>query len=245
MARLCQIVALESGIRNREHRTVTDAWKQLQKPALLSGISRVYQPRADDGEPLPAENTRVQVTVESVIEQSIAETTRLLDITATRDYGNCVARADVKVAGVEEPLLRDVPVVYLIFLAKQIQNLRDIIARFPVHDQADRWVPAGGGVYRTDPPVTTYRERKVPRNHVKDPGSDRHPAQVDVYFENVVVGEWTATKFTGGITVDRHAELLRRVDALAAAVSDAREEANSMHVEDVSTGGALLGWLFR
>jgi hypothetical protein len=237
MTRLCQVVALEAGIRNKASQ-LTEDYKSLQREQPVSGLSRIYEPVAEDGERLPPESTRVQLTVEGVIASAEAALTRLWDITATRDWANCEAKADVHVP--------DVPVTYLLFLAKQIKDLRAVIAKMPVHGAADVWVPADApGVWRTDPPVVTNRTRKVPRNHVKAEATDRHPAQVDVYFEDVTVGRWTAVKFTGAISEKRQAALLARCDRLAEAVSNAREEANSMLVRDVRTGEQVLGWLFR
>jgi len=244
MPRLSQVVAAEAGTKTRTYAELTEYYKKLQKPALVSGISRTYQPIAEGGEPLPAESTRVQIIAEDVIRAMVTSMTKLFDVTATKDWANCRARAPVLVDG--EVLLEGVPVTYLLFLAKQLRDLRAVIVKLPVHDPADRWeYDPSQRCYRTEPPVVTYRSKKVPRNHVKAEATDKHPAQVDVYFEDVNVGAWTAVKFTGGIPAQRQAELLGRVDTLIEAVGAAREEANAMQAEDVHIGTDILGWLFR
>jgi hypothetical protein len=246
MPRLCQVVALEAGTRNRSYAELTALYKKIQKAELINGLTRTYQPRdAEDGEEMPPEATRVQVRAAEVIRDVTTALTRLWDITATRDWANCTATADITILGDSEPLLRDVPVTYLLFLAKQLSDLRAVIVKFPVHDPADRWVwDDSAGCYRTDPPVQTRRTKKIPRNHVKAAPTDKHPAQVDVYYEDVPVGTWTATKFTGGLPESTRAALLARVDELAEAVARAREEANTRHVDDVQVGNTLLGWAF-
>jgi hypothetical protein len=245
MTRLCQIVALESGVRNKAYAELTEHFKAIQRAQQVSGLTRTYDPKDAEGETFPAESTRVQVTVDAALKVSVTALTRLFDVTATKDWANTVARADVTLPGLDEPLLVGVPVTYLLFLAKQLKDLRALIVKMPVHDPADRWVPADQpGVYRTEPPVVSHRTRKVPRNHVKAPATDKHPAQVDVYFEDITVGYWTAVKFTGGIPEARQAGLLARVDTLAEAVSNAREEANARQVEDVHAGAAVLSWIF-
>src|SRR5262249_19046729 len=118
MARLNQIIAVEKGVKSRSFSELTEAHHALQKTALLSGIARTYQPKDEEGEQLPAESTRVQVKAEEVIRETVGILTRLFDVTATKDWTNCVAKADVVVDG--EPLLRDVPVAYLLFLEKQL-----------------------------------------------------------------------------------------------------------------------------
>ena len=49
------------------------------------------------GEQLPPESTRVQVRAEDVLRETAGVLTRLFDVTATKDWANCTARADVKV----------------------------------------------------------------------------------------------------------------------------------------------------
>ncbi len=50
MAKLNQIIAVEKGVKSGSLRELTDAHHALQKPALLAGISRTYQPKDEDGE---------------------------------------------------------------------------------------------------------------------------------------------------------------------------------------------------
>ena len=58
MTRLNQIIAVEKGVKSRSFQELTDAHHALQKPALLSGISRTYRPKDEEGEQLPPESTR-------------------------------------------------------------------------------------------------------------------------------------------------------------------------------------------
>ena len=64
MARLNQIIAVEKGIKSQSFQELTDAHHALQKPSLLSGISRSYRPKDEEGEQLPPESTKVQVRAE-------------------------------------------------------------------------------------------------------------------------------------------------------------------------------------
>src|SRR3954452_13745211 len=110
MAKLNQIIAVEKGVKSKSHQELTASHHDLQKPALLSGISRTYQPKDEEGEQLPPESTRVQVKADDVLRRTAAIMTRLFDVTATKDWANCAAKSDVTVDG--QTLLRDVPVTY-------------------------------------------------------------------------------------------------------------------------------------
>ena len=99
------------------------------------------------------------------------------------------------------------------------------------------------GVYTTLP-VQTTKTAKVPRNHVRAEATPQHPAQVDVFTEDVVVGTWTTRKLSGGLPATRKAALLTRVDALLEAVKMAREEANTVEVTDQRIGRRVFDYLF-
>jgi hypothetical protein len=242
MARLNQIIAVEKGVKSRSFQELTDAHHALQKPALLAGISRTYRPKDEEGEQLPAESTRVQVKSEEIIRQTASILTRLFDVTATKDWTNCVARADIVVDG--EPLLREVPVSYLLFLEKQLVDLLTFVRKLPVLDAAETWTyDSSADSYATEPAQTT-RTKRIPRNHVKAEATEKHPAQVEVYYEDIVVGYWKTVKFSGALPAKRVNELVERVEKLQQAVKFAREEANGVDVVEQQTGEKVLRYLF-
>lgn len=243
MTKLNQIIAVEKGVKSGAARELAESRALLQKPALLAGIARTYQPKDEEGEQLPPESTRVQVTSEEVLRRTAAALTRLFDVTATKDWANCAATADVTVDG--ETLLADVPVSYLLFLEKQLAELQQFVKALPVLDAAEAWsFDDSTDTWRTDA-VRTIRTRKVPRNHVKAEATEKHPAQVEVYYEDVPVGYWTTVKFSGALPARRVNELVQRVEKLREAVQFAREEANGTEVADRRTGDAVFRYLFR
>uniref|UniRef100_UPI00078392A7 DUF7873 family protein n=1 Tax=Herbidospora sakaeratensis TaxID=564415 RepID=UPI00078392A7 len=241
MTKLNQILAVEKGVKADVQRKVTDANTLIQKAPLLSGISRTYQPIDDEGEQLPPESTRVQVQAEQVLRDVTVTLTRLFDVTATKDVANCAAKADVVVDGTT--LVRDVPVTYLLFLEKQLTDLHALISRLPTLDPSETWSLDGNtDTWRTEP-VRTTRTKKVPRNHVLAEATEKHPAQVQVFTEDVVVGYWTRVAFSGALPQRRVNELLTRLTKLQEAVKFAREEANGTEITDQRIGEALFGYL--
>lgn len=65
--KLSQIIAVEKGVKSDATRRVTDLHRDVQKAPLISGISRSYHPRDDEGDRLPPESTRVQVKADDVL----------------------------------------------------------------------------------------------------------------------------------------------------------------------------------
>ncbi|MBW8484765.1 DUF7873 family protein [Actinomadura parmotrematis] len=242
MARINQIIAVEKGAKSRAQRELGEVQQVLAKPALLSGIARTYRPKDEEGERLPPESTRVQVKAEDVLRDAARSLVRLFDVVATKEWANCDARADVVVDG--RAVLAQVPVTYLLFLEKQLAEVQQLIGRLPVLDAAETWTyDEGQDVWRTDP-VATARTKKIPRAHVLYEATDKHPAQVETYTEDVIVGTWTRVAFSGALPARRVNELRDRVERLQAAVKFAREEANGAEAQDRQAGAAVFGYLF-
>jgi len=242
MTRLNQIIAVEKGVKSRSYAELTDAHQGLQKSALLAGIARSYQPKDEDGEQYPPESTRVQLRAEDVLRTTAATLTRLFDVTATKDWANCSAKADVKVDGTT--LLEGVPATYLLFLEKQLVDLHTFVSKLPTLDSSETWAFDQAADCWATEPVQTTKTKKIPRNHVKAEATEKHPAQVEVYYEDVVVGHWRTVKFSGALPAKRIKELLERVDKLQQAVKFAREEANNAEVTDQRVGEKVFDYLF-
>jgi hypothetical protein len=241
LARLNQIIAVEKGVKSKSYSELTEAHHGLQKATLLAGIARTYQPKDEDGEQYPPESTRVQLRAEEVLRQTASTLTRLFDVTATKDWANCEAKADVTVDG--EVLLPAVPATYLLFLEKQLADLHTFVAKLPVLDAAESWGFDRAADCHATEPVLTTKTKKIPRNHVKAEATEKHPAQVEVYYEDVVVGHWRTVKFSGALPASRVKELLERVDKLQQAVKFAREEANNAEVTDQHIGDRVFAYL--
>lgn len=241
--KLNQIIAVEQGVKAKARDAVTNLYHLAQKIVLFSGINRTYVPKDDDGDKLPAESTKVQLTVPDLLKDAELALTRLFDVTATKEYANASAKADVVVNG--SAILTDVPVPYLLFLEKQLVDVRTFVSKLPTLDQASSWVyDKNDGVWKTTP-VQTVRTKKLPRNWVKAVATDKHQADVEIFYEDVIVGTWTKVDTSGAMPVTRKNELLERVDQLSQAVKFAREEANQFEVTDVSAAGSVFRFLFE
>jgi hypothetical protein len=182
------------------------------------------------------------VTAAKTVEELTEELTRLFDLQLTQDAGNTVATADVVVDGTV--LLAKVPVTYLLWLDKQLTDLRTFVDKLPGLDPSDVWAwDEARGCYASEP-VQTVRSKKVPRNHVLAEATEKHPAQVQVYNEDVPVGTWTTVKLSGALPPAQIRQFRTRVTRLQDAVKVAREQANTIEVTNREAGEAVLGYLF-
>lgn len=241
--RLNQVIAIEKGIKNQAGKVLTDAYQELQKPSLLQGISKTYRPKEEDGDKLPAEGTRVQLRVDEVIAEVKRNLIELFDVVGAKDATNCVARADVVVDG--KTILENVPATHLLWLEKQLVDLKTFVSKLPTLDPSDTWhFDKNQNCFATEP-VETARNKKVNKPLTLAPATEKHPAQVQLVTEDVLAGYWTTIKFSGALPVQEVKRLSERVDRLQRAVKAAREEANMKEVVELKTGHPVLDYLFE
>jgi hypothetical protein len=242
MPKLNQIIALSAGKKALAHKAITDAYQTLQKPAMLDGISRTYKPKDDEGEQLPAEKKLVQLKVKDSIRSIVGALIEMFDIVATQDFANCQAKANVVVDG--QAVLKDVPVTHLLFLEKQLVDIHTFVEKLPTLDPAESWAFKQDADCFASEPYQTTKTKKVMKNHVKAEATKEHPAQVETYTEDVIVGNWTTVKFSGAIPATEKNAILERVRKLQEAVKTAREEANALQVEPRKVGADVFKYVF-
>lgn len=242
MAKLNQIIAIEKGIKSRVYGDVGELHKAAQKADLFNGFNKTYQPKEDDGETLPSERKRVQYTVTEILRGIGRMSTEWFDVTARKDWTNCSASADVTVDG--NVLLAAVPVTYLLFLEKQLTDLRTVVGTLPVLDEGDSWAKdAEAGLYKTQP-IETRRTQKVQRPLVLYPATPEHPAQTQIITEDVFAGTWTQVRLSGAMPRPEKEALADRVEKLLQAVKQAREAANGAdEVATPAVGKAVFDYL--
>lgn len=239
--KLNQVIAIEKGVKSRANATASELYKLVQKPALFNGLTKQYKSKDENGETYPDERQRVQETVADALRRFKQAKAELLDVTAQKDYANQTATANVVVDG--QVILENAPVPYLLFLEKELTDLRTFISALPVLDEAENWTAdANSGLFRTDVTVRNST-KKVQKPLVLYPATDKHPAQTQLITEDVTVGVWEQTKFSGAIPKPEKEGLLEKVEKVLAAVKYAREAANQAEAPRVKAGENILGFI--
>ena len=241
--KLNQVIAISGGEKTRKQSELSKIYQKLQKPALFEGISRRYIPRDDDGDSLPPEDKFVQYSTKEAINEARAVMDSMFNIVATQDLGNCDAEANVVVN--DETILHGVPVTHLIFLEKQLEDIHTLVKSLPVLDPGEQWsFDRNAMVYSSEAKETT-KTKKMAKPIVKYEATKEHPAQVDVVNEDVIIGDWRTTKFSGNISKTEKEELLQRVRGFQKALKIAREEANLLEVNVSKIGTKTLNYIFN
>lgn len=243
MARLNQIIAIANTKKTKVATALSAINSVLSRADLFSGLDRKYQSLDDEGEKLPPETKIIQKTASEVIAAAKSELTELLDVIATQEFANCDAKADIVVDGVT--VARQVPVSYMLFLEKQVDVVKGIVQKIPVLTQDVKWnrSVSDNNIFVTDP-VTTNRTKKVPKSFTKSPATEYHPAQVEMFTEDVIVGTWSKIDTSSAIPASERDAMLKKIESLREAVKMAREEANSITVTDQKIGKSVLDFVF-
>jgi len=243
MPKLCQIIAVANGRKSATQKEVTAVYQMFQKHDLLSGLSRTYTPLdAEEGETLPPESKKVQLTVHQGIERATKAWKSMFEVVATQDWANCSAKADVKVG--DNVLMTQVPVTHLLFLEKQLADIHAFITKMPTLDPAKDWnYDSNKGFFKTAA-VEQNRTTKIQQPVTLAEATKEHPAQVELVSKDVLVGKWATVHFSGAVPADEKRDMLERVLQVQEAVKYAREQANQMDAEKVEIGEEVLSYIF-
>lgn len=245
MAKLNQIVAVEKGVKAQVYSYLSEVNKFVQKPDLFNGFSKTYNKKNEESEDLPPESKKVQFTVQDVLEKVTANMANFIKLVARKDFTNNIASADIKVDG--QTIAMEVPVTHLLFLEKQLTDMKTFIGNLPVLDEADEWSEdTASGLYKSKP-IEMHRTKKIQKGIVLYDATDKHPAQTQLITEDVLVGYWHTTKLSSAIPRPRKEELLKRIEKLILAVKEAREEANGAEEADAvpDIGSAIIGYILK
>jgi hypothetical protein len=240
-AKLNQIIAVVQGKKSRAQRLLTDTHRGWNREAI-SGITKTYTPKDEDGDKLPPERKRIHLNVVSKIEETLEELQAFWDVVTTQETGNTGARASIVID--DKPLLTDQPVTVLLFLEKQAIDLHTFVAQLPTLPLDREWAYDTNRDCFVTAPTESLRTQKQPEVITKAPATTEHPAQTELYLKDVVVGTWETTHMSSAIPAQAKADALRRVEALQDAIKSAREQANSAEVEQIKIAETVLEYVF-
>lgn len=247
MPKLNQIVALSSGKKTRFGELLTrihHGWgKGESDKSPLSGFQKTYRCADEEGDRLPNESKRVQVTVRDRLKHVVKEAVDFYDVVHCHESGNATATANIVVD--DETLLSGVPVGFCLFLEKQLKDLHTLVTKLPTlsTDREWRW-DDNKGCYIAEA-EETRRTQKVEEPIVLYAATKEHPAQTQMVKRDVCVGYWSAVHMSGAIPVQDKVDALERVERLQDAVKMAREEANGKDVDQKKVSQKILDFVFK
>ena len=240
--KLNQVIAIEKGIKSRAQAAVTAQHRASQHPKLYEGMQRSYRPLNEDGAKFAPEVAHVRRNVSEDIATMRKMWSEAINITGTKDYGNCEARADVVVDGVT--VFVDAPVTFLLYVEKRLAELRTFVSELPTLDPSERWTYDENQGWYENQPSETHRTEKQQIPIVLYDATEHHPAQTQLVTKDNIVGFWKTTQQSGAIPAPEKTKYQERIEKLLSATKMARESANSLEVERRYLAKNMFAYVF-
>ena len=240
--KLHQLLAVLSSVKTKTEKIKTESYHKIQKPSLFQGISKTYTPNDEEGYVYPAEIKPLNETVADVISHFTESSLELYDLSFQQDLANCQAKADIVVDG--NVIATQVPVTYLLFLEKQITDLKTFIEKLPVRDISTNWIDDPSRGIAVSEEKQTVKTKKITDFVVAYEATENHPAQVKEVSKDIIEGKWSTVQLNGEISPQTHKELKMKVNKLYQAIVIAREEGNSIEVSNRKIGKDLMNFVF-
>lgn len=246
MAKLHEILAVEGDLEGRSKVAIDETKKVLAKPAMFTGMTRTCVMFDSEDTAPPAEHQEMTTTVQQRLDYTNAFLSDWYDAVLSKDVTNCIAKADIVIEQTGETIASDVPVTFLLGLETKLKAVREIYSGAPTLQAGIRWderTDLGKGVFSQHHPGKKLKTAKKFKHQVLYDATDKHPAQIEKWEEQVPVGEYTEEILSGMLTSARKAELLGRIDQLIQAVKKARQRANATDLEPRKIGKSLFDFI--
>ena len=239
--KLNQLIAIVAGKKNAAQQALRTARDKFGQATLFEGHLKTYKPYAEDGDKLAEDRKNIQASCFNTIEDLFEILADSSAVVAGIDLANTAAYGSVSING--QMLMDHVPATQLIFLEKQLQEVRKVVASIPVLDPSVIWsLDTNQGVFRSED-VRSIRTNKVPTPFVKAEATPQHPAQVDLIGIDKAIGDYTSTRTSSAMPLTERQGMLKRIDGLIVAVVQAREDANTEIAAPVQGLGVLLKYV--
>lgn len=247
MAKLHEVLAVEGDLEGQYKRIVDETMRTFNKAELFTGKHKTLQ-MFDDSRQKEAEaaeeDQQLTTTVRRKLEYTWDAITRYLDCVLQKEETNQQARASVVMEG--KTYLSDVPATFLLGLENKLKYIRAMYDQIPTLPPGTKWekdVSEGDDVYVMAEPEKTNKTEKQILHKILVAATDKHPAQVEKWTQDIPVGIFSTKKWSGMITPREKHIYLQRIDALIKAVKEARQRANTAEVIQTQSMKVLMDFI--
>lgn len=238
MGILHELLAVEGDLKARAQEAAARLKSLFQNgQGNFLGQTIVYKPLEELGEQFPPQVTHVATTVDEELAIIGQHYENWIDAALQKEQTNQKTRATLVIGGATV----DLSATSLLNLEAKLLELRSMYKDIPTNDVTIpwRWDDATEN-FVSESPETRHRTKKVIRSHVAYEATDKHPAQVETYNEDMIVGFLTTTKQSGMITPADKRARMEKINSLLQAVKQARQRANNIEVQPINVGGIIL-----
>jgi hypothetical protein len=192
------------------------------------------------------EHKALVTTVNDKLDYVFESQIKWWDVCLQQEATNQNAVADLIVD--EEIIAEGLPATFYLGMESKLKQLRAVFEHIPTLDPSIEWErngDSGKNIYKASHPITSQKQERKKAHQIIVPATDRHPAQVETWDENVVVGTYTTNIICGMISPGEKSDYLERIDTLIQAVKQARQRANNTDVVNKNIGNKLYNFIMN
>jgi hypothetical protein len=246
MGKLHELLAVEGSLKGVSDKLVAEATSTFKKPEHFSGYDKLLIMFKDEDQQgvIGAEHREIVTTVHAKLDYVSETVGRYFDALLQKEKTNQQAVADVVVDGIA--IVNNAPATYLLNMESRLNELRVMYDAIPTLAPGISWeedTTIGKGVYKTKYPEETIKTAKAFKHHVLVPPTDKHPAQVEKWEEQVATGKWQTTKYSGMLTPAEKSLIIGRLDKLIMSIKKARQQANCQEIVQDEIGAKIFSYI--
>lgn len=245
MGKLFELLAVEPDLRGASEKIVSETINTFsKKPNHFEHRLKTYQPKDEDGDVFAPEKQEMVTTVLNKLNHAQSVISKYIDAIAQKETTNTKASAYLEVNG-QKLLDFPLPATLLLALEGKLKQLREIYNTLPTLDPSESWRWDDQTKTYEAEQKETYKTKKIMKNHVLSPSTEKFPANVQVYHEDVRIGTWLNKRWSGCITPAEKSAVLERLDILSQAVKKARQRANDKEIEKINISKNLFDFIHK
>lgn len=219
----------------------------FKKSELFIGSHKKLQMfDAAEQDKVVADEFREQVTtVPAKLSYLAGKVAPFYDAVLQKEKTNQIAMADLVVDG--NTLGTNIPACWLLGMETKLKDLRAVYEGIPTLAPGIAWEKDDTltDSYRMKNPDEKLKTAKTFMFKVLYPATDKHPAQIEKWEEQVPVGKYVTNVTSGMLSPAEKSAILGRLDKLIQAVKKARTKANMVDVVPDEIGVKLFDYVHK
>jgi len=249
MTKLHEVLAVEGDKEGIAKKILAETKKVFNAKHLFTGFHKRLEMIASGQEAIESaaeEHTEIATTVRARLDYTAEALGAYYDVVLQKEATNAsVAKADLIVDGIT--LGVNLPATFLLGLESKLKTIRAIYDDIPTLEQGISWELDHGNalpdVYRAKHDEIKTKTRKDTKFSILVEPTQHHPAQVEKWMEEDVVGNFITTKMSALLPPAEKSAIIGRLDKVIQATKQARMRANNVDIMYASIGAELFGYI--
>ena len=210
---LVEIISLSQRASTTLAQLLNEAIGTFTKKAdHFSGQLRNFEPEGDDDIKLDSEDTLMVTNAEDKLNYVFTSVVESIDLNLTKENTNAGAVGIIEVN--DKVWAENVPVNAILTAETAIKRLRDLVLAVPTLEPKENWTKTKDhrpALY-TSEKKSRLKTKKVETFQTVAEATDKHAAQVQKVYNDVIAGRWETTLLSGKIRPFTKSQMLKRVD---------------------------------